>query len=219
MQQTYVIRESKALTADIQQFVFKPISDGIHYQAGQYVDLVLEDNMRRPFSIANAPTQSGLLEFHIKHQPDNEFTSALFDHFKSVQTIGVDGPFGHCVLPNDPSTPLLLLAGGTGLVPMKAMLEALFAQNWQAPVSLYWAGNQPAELYFSETLLDWQRQHPHFQYIPVINTLLHQYLEQHQPDVASALIYAAGPYPMVRALYQTMQRMGVKKTAFLSDML
>lgn len=220
MQYRYQCQTFKSLTDSVAQIILTPL-DGSHvYQAGQYVDLVLADQERRPFSIANRPQANGELEFHIRHHEDNEFTTALFEQLRSQGEIDVDGPFGHCHLNPGDKRPLLMLAGGTGIVPMKAMLEARFeSQQSFDSIHLYWGVNETSDLYLDALLESWQQQHPGFQYHPIVGPTLSHAVTEKLGSYQSYLIYLAGPYAMVRSLYSAAIEQGIDKASILSDML
>lgn len=124
------------------------------YQAGQYAYLSVAALGRRqwhPFVISSAPHEP-LVTFHIKVNGD--WTRKLMDMMANASNatlspleIGVDGPYGHpCIEINNPETyaHVVLIAGGVGILPMKAMANSLHYQHYHQDrhalesVSLIW---------------------------------------------------------------------------------
>jgi len=152
------------------------------YRAGQYVDFLLSSGVRRSYSIATMPGAAGLLEFHIRHMTGGTFTDALFGKDPAVKERGIlriEGPLGSFHLREDASTPIVLLASGTGFAPLKAIAETLFAKgaNRDDPLTgrrarqvvLYWGGRMRADLYLDHLPRRWAREQPNFRYVPVLS--------------------------------------------------
>ncbi len=120
------------------------------YRAGQHVDvrLTAEDGYQaqRSYSIASAQDGSGTLELMIEGLPDGE-VSGWFSHCAEVgDRVELRGPIGGSFSWDGPDGgPLLLGGGGSGVVPLLAMLRRR-AQNWQAiPAALIYSARTRAE--------------------------------------------------------------------------
>jgi CDP-4-dehydro-6-deoxyglucose reductase len=160
-----------------------PASEHLLYRAGQYVDFILPNGLRRSYSIASLPGAEGPLEFHIRHMPGGTFTDALFGmHDPAVKERGilrVEGPLGSFYLREDATEPILLLASGTGFAPVKAIAETIFLKglNRDDPaagrrgrsVVLYWGARTRADLYMNELPQRWAREQENFRYVPVLS--------------------------------------------------
>jgi ferredoxin-NADP reductase len=118
--------DSRPETARAKTFVLD-VPDWPGHVAGQHVDvrLTAEDGYQaqRSYSIASAP-ESERLELTIERLPDGEVSSYLVDEARSGDQFELRGPIGgwftwHAGLPG----PLALVAGGSGLVPLMAMLR------------------------------------------------------------------------------------------------
>lgn len=206
------------------------LPDNTHfsYRAGQYLYLVLADGEERPYSIASAPDKH-ILEFHIHHQPgDHTFTHLLFDELLRTKTIRLHGPFGHCVYHPPKQERWILLAGGTGLAPCKAMIEAAINDSNRKPIDLYWGVRSLHHLYADDLLNQWQTEHSWFRYIPVLFTadktildyrfgMVHEALLEDYPSLQSLLVYASGPVPMVLSAQKYLFEQGLPTEQFCSD--
>lgn len=138
----------------------------VAFEAGQYLEIEVTQGNWVPFSIACAPGSSQL-ELHIQYLPGREKSEQLFALLQPGNTLSLRLPAGDCFLQGE-DRPLLLVAAGTGFAQIKAIIEALWQQNWQAPVTLYWASKNRAGLYDLELAESWAKQHNHFHLIPLI---------------------------------------------------
>ena len=159
-----------------------PASERLQYLAGQYVDLLLRDGTRRSYSMAAAPGTADGLELHIRHSPGGKFTDTAFGvvepALKVRDILRLEGPLGTFFLREDSDKPILMVASGTGFAPIKAMVEqaAVLVQskNFKRPITLYWGGRRPHDLYMDELCRRWVAELPGFSYIPVVSNALPQ---------------------------------------------
>lgn len=175
---------------------------------GQYVDILLDGGRRRSFSIANAPG-SDTLELHIRVTPGGQFAHWVAEQMPERAILRFEGPLGAFYIHEDSQRPLLFMAGGTGLAPVKAMLEERLARGDARPMHLYWGVRAARDLYWDAPLRAWAAQHPEFRYTPVLSEpdadwrgargFVHEVLLAEQPALAHSEVYMSGPPVMVRA--------------------
>jgi CDP-4-dehydro-6-deoxyglucose reductase len=160
-----------------------PAGEQLLFRAGQYVDFLLPGGERRSYSIASPPGAGGPLEFHIRHQPGGVFTDTLFGLATPALVeraiVRIEGPLGNFHLHEDDTAPIVLLAGGTGFAPLKAIAETIFAKglnrddgNTGRPgrsVTLYWGARRRPDLYLDALPRRWAAEEPNFRYIPVLS--------------------------------------------------
>jgi CDP-4-dehydro-6-deoxyglucose reductase len=208
-----------------------PANDSFSYHAGQYVEFLLRDGARRSYSMANAPhTLSAGLELHIRHMPGGKFTDHVFNIMKEKEILRIEGPFGSFYLREDSNKPIILLASGTGLAPIKAVLEHMQFKGISRPATLYWGGRRPVDLYLDGWVRTQLAAMPNLHYIPVVSDALpeddwqgrtgfvHQAVLQDFPDLSGHQVYACGAPIVVdsaRAAYTT--HAGLPEDAFFAD--
>lgn len=210
-----------------------PAHDNFAYHAGQYVEFLLRDGVRRSYSMANAPhllASGGALELHIRHLPGGLFTDHVFNVMKEKEILRIEGPYGSFYLREDSDKPLIFLASGTGFAPLKAMLEHMLHKGITRPTTLYWGARRPGDLYMDGWVKQQLTQMPHLRYVPVISNALpedawtgrtgfvHQAVLQDLPDLADYQVYACGVPIMVdlaRAAYTTLA--GLPEDEFFAD--
>ena len=190
-----------------------PANQRFQYHAGQYIEFILRDGARRSYSMANAPTRLGnppAIELHIRHMPGGLFTDQVFISMKEKDILRMEGPFGSFFL-RESAKPIVLLASGTGLAPVKALVEQLQDTADPRPVSLYWGCRSRRDLYLHDWAVETAAHWPQMRYTPVLSAPLpednwrgrtgfvHQALMADLPDLSGHQVYACGAPAMVDA--------------------
>lgn len=218
------------LTASILKIFLTPeSSSAIPYEAGQYVVLELSDQQSLPFSIANSPLCGASLEFHIRHTKDNPFTERLLQDIAEQRSVRVHEPQGTCTYRSrDPAKPCLLLAGGTGFAPIKAIIEEALTHHVSQALHLYWAARSVSELYCLELATHWSQHVEQFRFTPIISNpapnwsgltgLLPRQIQQDYADLSGYQVFAAGPSDFVLSSYAACLQLQLPKENFHSDL-
>jgi CDP-4-dehydro-6-deoxyglucose reductase len=204
------LRERWMLSHDVVGLsVQLPRGEPFRYLPGQYVDFLLPDGRRRSFSIANAPAPAATLEFHLRVTPHGRFAHYAQDRLAARAILRLEGPLGALYLREDSTRPVVMVAGGTGFAPLKAMLEHQFRAGLPRPFHLFWGARSRRDLYLHALAEGWARQHPRLRYTPVLSEpdadwdgergLVHEAVLRAHPDLAGHEAYLAGPPVMVHA--------------------
>ena len=210
-----------------------PANVAFKYRAGQYLEFILRDGSRRSYSMANAPEQLGsppAIELHLRHMPGGKFTDQVFATMKEKDILRVEGPFGSFFLREDSAKPIVLLASGTGLAPIKAIVEHLRAAAISRPATLYWGCRSQADLYQHDWALAAAAAMPNLRYLPVLSEarpedawqgrtgFVHQAVMADLPDLSGHEVYACGAPLMVEAAERDfVARCGLPAEAFYAD--
>lgn len=196
-----------------------PANERLQYLAGQYVDLLLRDGARRSYSMATAPGTAEGLELHIRHTPGGKFTDAVFGavqpEVKVRDILRFEGPLGTFFLSEDSDKPILMVASGTGFAPIKAILEQIRglmqSKGFARPITLYWGGRRPHDLYMNGLCQTWAGEIPAFTYVPVVSDALaedawggrtgfvHRAAMADFPDMSGLQVYVCGAPVVVDA--------------------
>lgn len=199
-----------------------PQNEEFRHLAGQYVDFTLKDGNRRSYSIANMPSVHGVIdvELHVRHTPGGLFTDHVFSDMKLREILRFEGPLGTFVLREDSDKPLVFLASGTGFAPIKAIIEYALSQGTDRPMTLFWGGRRPADLYMKELAERWATEHDHFSFVPVVSDaepednwtgrtgFVHQAVMEDFPDLSEVQVYACGNPLMVDAARHDFSSVG-----------
>ncbi len=207
-----------------------PASERLQFLAGQYIDILLKEGRRRSFSLANPPSDDTRLQLHIRRVPGGQFTEHVFTGMKERDLLRINGPHGSFFLREDSSKPMLLIAGGTGFAPIKAVIEHAIAEKQQRPMTLYWGGRRREDLYLAELAESWERTHSHFRFVPVLSEPLpedawngrtgfvHAAAMQDYPDLSGHQVYVCGAPVMVAAARRDfVGQCGLPDEEFIAD--
>ncbi|MFH1605541.1 MAG: CDP-6-deoxy-delta-3,4-glucoseen reductase [Pseudomonadota bacterium] len=188
-----------------------PANERLQYLAGQYIEFLLKDGRRRSYSMANAPHDDALLQIHVRHMAGGVFTDHVFEKMKVRDILRFEGPHGTFFLREDSDKPMVLLASGTGFAPIKAIIEHAFYKVIARPMTLYWGGRRPRDLYMDELARSWAAKHAHFKYIPVVSDAMpedawagrsgfvHRAVLEDFPDLSGHQVYACGAPVVIEA--------------------
>ena len=181
-----------------------PANERLQYRAGQYIEFLLRDGKRRSYSMANAPHLDEQITLHVRHMPGGLFTDQVFGTLKERDILRFEGPQGTFFLREDSDKPIVLLASGTGFAPIKALVEHMIYSKSTRPVTLYWGGRRPQDLYMNTLCEEWASTIPHFTYVPVVSDALpedswtgrtgfvHQAVIADHTDLSGYQVYACG---------------------------
>jgi CDP-4-dehydro-6-deoxyglucose reductase len=211
-----------------------PATETFKFYAGQYVELILKDGKRRSYSMANPPHAAAALELHIRHLPGGLFTDHVFGvgatQMKEREILRIEGPLGSFFLREDSDLPIVMLASGTGFAPIKSIIEHMVHQGIKRPVTLYWGGRRPVDLYMSALAQSWAATIPNFTYVPVVSDALaedgwtgrtgfvHKAVMEDFPNLANHQVYACGaPIVVDSARREFVAHCKLPDDAFFAD--
>jgi len=207
------------------------LQDGrrIGFEAGQYLNVILEDGARRSYSFTVPSGETDLVELHVRLMPGGRFTTRVFESMKPGDEIEFEGPVGSFVLHEPSDKPLIFVAGATGFAPVKSLLEQAFGLGIERPLYLYWGVRQRRDLYLMELPQRWAREHPNFRFVPVLSEpeagepwdgrtgLVHEAILADFPDLSGFSVYACGSVRMVEAARPAFVAQGLSEEACYSD--
>lgn len=195
-----------------------PANERLLFLAGQYIDILLKDGRRRSFSLANPPHDDDMLELHVRHIHGGYFSDKVFNEMKARDILRFVGPQGSFFLREDSKKPILLVAGGTGFAPIKAIIEHALQEKTNRPITLYWGAHDSAGLYRNELAQSWaslstlgSKLRSKLSYVPVLSDepaengwtgrvgLVHEAVMEDMPDLSGYQVYACGAPAMIDA--------------------
>lgn len=233
-----VIHSMKPLTHDIIELVLKteemlPRTA----RAGQYAEISTPAIPEpRSYSFAKAPEDEnpGEVTFYIRHVPGGEFTGWLFDGDHTGTEMTVSLPFGGFWLRQSEGN-IVCIAGGSGLAPVKALLEHAFNKHTRRQVLFLFGARTQQDLYCLEEMQRLQRRWKgKFRFVPVLSEepddsdwqgargmvtdyMQQTYLDSGQLDISACQGYLCGPPGMVDAATNLLSTAGMPSDAIFFD--
>ena len=206
-----------------------PAAERMQFLAGQYIDVLLSDGRRRSFSLANAPHLDDTLELHIRHVPGGSFTDFVFAGLKEKSLLRIEGPLGAFCLQEQSERPILMVAGGTGIAPIKGMIEHIRGIGMDRPLHIFWGVRSARDLYLQDTIEEWLRAEPEWRYTPVLSDpqpedewqgasgFVHEEVLRQYPDPGAYDVYMSGPPIMVKSCRASLAAAGLDPDHMYSD--
>ncbi|THA39730.1 globin domain-containing protein [Streptomyces sp. A1547] len=183
------------------------------YTAGQYVSLETPwwPKQWRYYSAANAPREDGTLTFHVRAVPGGTVSEALVHRAVVGDVLRLGPPMGDMVLDAATHRDLLCVAGGTGLAPIRALIEEVARRGGRHQVDLFLGARTGAELYGVDDMLRMAQRHHWLtlrgavshEHIPGIRGSLPQVLAEYGPWYQHDC-FLSGPASMVASAGETL---------------
>ncbi|MEU6514551.1 globin domain-containing protein [Streptomyces sp. NPDC046978] len=200
-------------TPDIAVITVRP-DQPYPFLAGQYtsVETPWWPRVWRHYSFASAPRSDGLLSFHVKAVPAGWVSNALVHRARPGDVIRLGPPAGTMTVDHTTHSGLLCLGGGTGIAPIKALVEDVAEHGERRPVEVFYGARTDHDLYDIDTMLRLQQSHSWLSVRPVVDEQAHQQL----PDVIRGYgpwneydAYLSGPPGMIRSGVGVLRDVGI----------
>jgi ferredoxin-NADP reductase len=201
----------------------------LSHVAGQFIELHLphanpdKRGIKRWFTLTSSPTE-GKFAITTKFTAENgsSFKAALLA-LKPGDGLAMSQPMGDFVLPKDKSIPLVFVAGGIGVTPMRSMVKYLLDTNEKRTIQLIYAANSLEEVAFRDTFdqygvkLTLVISNPPVGWTGETGQLTAERIQSIAGELNNKLIYISGPEPMVEAFYHGLKELGVDKKHLIAD--
>ncbi|MFW2357978.1 2Fe-2S iron-sulfur cluster-binding protein [Hydrogenophaga sp.] len=202
----------------------------ISFRSGQYFEWFAPGtSSARSYSASNRPG-STQLEFLVRIYPGGRVSSLLQRHeLAAGDIVSLRGPFGSYVFnPDDPGA-AIFVAGGTGLAPVKSIVESALSSETSRKLILFYGTRNMQELGCAEELQQWAGQYPQLQFIPVLSDepeksdwpgrrgTVVDIMKNELGEQFGAQAYLCGPPPMVDLATAVLERSGLSRADIYCD--
>lgn len=204
-----MVTQIEPLTEVVSRISLAPESP-VEFYPGQYLQVVMGDTDKRPFSIANAPREDGSIELHIGAEPGNQYAGQVLEKMRIDGKVDIEGGLGEAFLKKICQHPIILVAGGTGFSYTLSILQQLLAAPLTAPVYLYWGTRHLEDMYAYDDLKQLAEKHPEFNFEPVIEIpesdwqgktgWVHQAVLKDFADLSDYKVFVAGRFEMAKVV-------------------
>ena len=219
------ISKIEKLTDDVMKVVLRlPPNSNFNFNSGQYVNIT-KGNLTRSYSIANCSDHKNQLEFFIKNYENGLMSAYFFKESKINDLLRLEGPMGTFFLRDSSIKNIVFLATGTGVAPIKSILEGIVKSHEQFQNKNFWViiGARHKKSLF------WK---PNFKsvnitYIPVLSRpdndwngaqgYVQDIVLKQDIDLENTQVYACGSNNMINSAKELFLKNKLKENNFFSD--
>ncbi|MBA8826400.1 phenol hydroxylase P5 protein [Saccharopolyspora lacisalsi] len=158
------------IARDVRRLVVE-LDEPMGFNAGQYAEIrVPGTEVSRQYSMANPPSRSDRLEFHVKRTPGGVATDGwMFAGLRPGDRVELKGPLGDFGSNPPSGGAAIMIAGGTGLAPLTSIVRHVLAGESAPPLYLYHGGREQRDLYDAEFFRELEQHHERFTYRPCLS--------------------------------------------------
>jgi CDP-4-dehydro-6-deoxyglucose reductase len=213
--------------------VFEVAGGGFKYEPGHVIDLFVPVPgrlaMKRAYSIASAPgfAGPGALELAVTLVPDGPASTALHA-LEPGATLEADGPRGSFLRwPAERDQRTLFVATGSGLAPLRAMMQTEFARGDGPPVSLLFGCRTENDILWGTELRTWEARHSRFSLAVTLSrassswTGRRGWVQSHLVELvavdAPERVFVCGLTPMVEEVRRILGTLGLPSSAVRTE--
>lgn len=233
-------REVKGRIATYRHRTHDILEIGVHldrplsgYLAGQYADLSVPGQIDQPrsYSFASAPPDGEIAEinFFVRKVPGGRMSGWLHESDRRGTVVDIRGPYGNFWLRETPA-PMVLVCGGSGMAPIKALLEQIARRGFRRDATLIFGARTQRDLYCLEELhAVRERSQGRFRFLPVLSEeplesdwagargMCTEFIATAVADVRACEAYLCGPPGMVDSALRVLQEQGVDPQEIFYD--
>lgn len=193
----------------------------VDFRAGQYAMLSFGEASPRPYSIASAPGAREL-SFYIRETGSGGNSAYAAHHLQLGENVAFDGPYGTAHYVADPASPIIAIAGGLGIAPIKSVVEAALETGFAKPLHLYMGVRNEDELYLKDHFIELGKRHGNLTFVPVLSDppaadtatpyrhgLVSDAVGEDFEDLSACRAYIAGPPQMIAATTEMLNARGM----------
>lgn len=212
--------ELEDLTHDIKRLKLEILQGGPYtFSAGQHARLKFAPGIpERSYSMASLPTEE-TLEFHVRQVPRGQASGYVFMSLHAGAEITVSGPLGNAYLRESHSGPILAIAGGSGMAPIKSIVETALAADTNREIHMYFGVRDDRDVYLEPHLVGLTKRYPNFS-LDIVLSAPGRETGRRRGMIADAVkadvssfdgfkAYVAGPPPMVEAVQNRLLEGGM----------
>ncbi|MFT4804398.1 MAG: CDP-4-dehydro-6-deoxyglucose reductase [Cyclobacteriaceae bacterium] len=219
------INRLELMNTDVMKVTLRlPPTSSFKFISGQYVNLI-KGTINRSYSIASSSSKNNELEFFIKKYENGLMSQYWFHEAKPNDLLRLEGPLGSFFLRETGKKNIIFLATGTGIAPIKAILDELKTNDFEAVTDkkiwifvgaryqddLFWIPETATHITYLPTLSratsDWSGERGYVQDLVL----------REEIDLTDAQVYACGSDHMIASARNLLTKNGLDESQFYSD--
>jgi CDP-4-dehydro-6-deoxyglucose reductase len=197
-----------------------PPAADMRFLEGQYIDVIGPDSLRRSYSIANSMGDK-TITLWIKKVENGKFSQFWFNQAKKNDLLRIEGPKGTFFFRGGEKK-IILLATGTGIAPIKSILDKLDESMTEVSFHLYWGNRRPEDFFWEPNY-----KNVNLKYTPVLSKenagwagktgyVQDIIIKQHH-NLENTEVYACGSIDMIESARALFIKNGLEEQHFHSD--
>jgi CDP-4-dehydro-6-deoxyglucose reductase, E3 len=219
------INNIENLTDDVIKITLRiPPNSNFRFNSGQYINIIKGDIIRS-YSIANCSNHKNQLEFFIKRYQNGLMSKYLFEDAKINDLLRIEGPMGTFFLRDSKLENIIFLATGTGIAPIKSIIEGLEESYEQYQNKILWI--IVGARYKEDLIWEPNSDKLNIKYIPVLSRqekdwkgekgYVQDVVLNQQIDLENTQVYACGSNNMITSAKELFIKNNLKQINFFSD--
>jgi len=225
--------EMTDLTRDIKQIRLQLEDPAkLAFVPGQYIQLLsppyanVEEEVYRAYSVSSDPADTSAVELIIRLVPGGICTTYVFEHLKPGHAVRINGPYGEFRL-SETDRPIVFIAGGSGMAPIKSMLHHMQNTNCARPAVFFFGVNRAEDLFLLDRMKTFEQALPEFRFVPVVAQpdeawageagLVTEAVRRHVTEAAGREAYLCGSPGMIDAAVAVLRELGMPETQIFYD--
>ena len=195
------------------------------FSAGQFASVTFEGCPPRDYSMANVPGDP-VLEFHVRRTQGGATSAHVAEKLKLGDSVRVEGPFGASYLRETHRGPIIAVAGGSGMAPLKSIVERAIQKQMPQHIYFYFGVRTERDLYLHDHFAALAQAHPNLHFTPVLSAgngaalrhgLVHEAVAADFDELDGCKAYLAGPPVMVEAAIRLFEQRGMRRIDIHAD--
>lgn len=223
-----VVESYRPLNLTVAEIRFYVPDDTFAFRPGQFMIFPIPDTtklVRRSYSISTPPSDRGHFEVCVR-AVSGGYGSNWVHRLRPGQQVKVEGPYGKFVLDDAPDREILMIATGTGMSPIKSMLQHLLDQGGRRRVRLFFGVRHETDLFYTDLLRGLGAHYPTLESFVTLSSpdpsrwagprgRVTELIRAHvtAADAARTDVYLCGGRPMIQSCRELLTERGFPKEA------
>jgi ferredoxin-NADP reductase len=204
-----VVTEIQELAPNVLQ-ITASLQDGFEFEPGQWVNFRFPEGVSRAYTIASAPERPQAIQLCVRLGPGRG--SVALKNLKAGAEVAIDGPYGEFLLPKDDRRPVVLLAGDTGIAPVRSIVLHMLAVNDERAITVLYEPDRRYILYAAD-----------FDPLARSGAIVHEsgrietLIERNRRGLTNATIMAVGFDPFLERVRATLRDLELDADAIITE--
>lgn len=204
-----VVTEIQELAPNVLQ-ITASLDDGFEFEPGQWVNFRFPEGVSRAYTIASAPERPQAIQLCVRLGPGRG--SVALKNLEAGAEVAIDGPYGEFLLPKNDGKPVVLLAGDTGIAPVRSIVLHMLAVNDERAITVLYEPDRRYILYAAD-----------FDPLARSGAIVHEsgrietLIERNRRLLTNATIMAVGFDPFLERVRSTLRDLELDADAIISE--